>query len=123
MGTVIKIMNPRITLPTIRKDASDNFEQAVICVSDNNGFKLTLTFNPPACPIHLDNPMEWDKLQSKINNGLSGIRDSWVEFFYGFREKDSCSVEIKFHDQTSPICISGKDIISGLPENTSFKNF
>ena len=112
MAIVLELMNPQISLD-IKKAASGALECAIMCVS-KNGSGLNLTFFPSA-KTRLGEPVEWDELQKKINDGLppKPNHDNQVAIFYGTREGNSYGAEIRFYDGTS-ICIEDKEIL-GLP--------
>jgi len=118
---VIEIRKPLVALPHIIKDASGNFERAIIYVSGKNlcakesDSVYTLTFSPSAKLTCSSKSMKWDELKNIINSIKEQRgkkpRDT-IDFVYGFRKGDSCSVEIRYDG--SIICIEDKDI-SGLP--------
>jgi hypothetical protein len=111
MAIVLNIINPKVSLKI--EDECGVFKQATMYIS-KNGCGLDLTFLPSA-KTRLGEPVEWDELQKKINDGLppKPNHDNQVAIFYGTRGKNSCGAEIRFYDGTS-ICIEDKEIL-GLP--------
>lgn len=119
MTKVLSIINPRISLE-IKKDGSDKFKEAILYVSKNSSGPPPLQFFSPTRPTCLDKFIEWDELRKKIEEYTNQryrtnerIEDSWVTVVDGYRNKESCAVEISFYNKTV-IRIDCKDIL-GLP--------
>jgi hypothetical protein len=132
MARVIDIMNPQVEL--VIDEDNGKLKQAFLYVSGKNKCatgkcsEYELEFSSSAKitypkPINGNELKIWYELQNKItqynneranNKRTTNSENNWCTFVYGFRKKNSCTVDIRFYDKTI-ICIEDKEIL-GLPK-------